>query len=135
MQCWFIYNCLNDRGKKISFQKSDPSNLLVDRAKSMVKFIIFVMWFVVKNEQYFRIAMFESGKCWYYLTVHDKFYLNCSGVCDVYYYTRDSGGKVNYRLNIIAAVTYRVDWVFKLYLNLCSCDLEQFEFLWYIWSQ
>ena len=43
MQCWFIYNCLNDRGIKISFQKSDPSNLLVDRAKSMVKFIIFVM--------------------------------------------------------------------------------------------
>ena len=30
-----------------------------------------------------QIAIFESGKCRYYLTIYDQFYLNCSGVCSV----------------------------------------------------
>ena len=53
MQCWSIYNCLNERGKKkkkIFFHKSGPSNLLVDSTKSIAKFIIFVLSFVVKEE-------------------------------------------------------------------------------------
>ena len=44
------YYCLNERGKKIYVHKSGPSNLLVDRTKSMVKLIIFVLSFVVKDE-------------------------------------------------------------------------------------
>ena len=36
--------------KKITVHKSGPSNLLVDRTKSMVKLIIFVLPFVVKDE-------------------------------------------------------------------------------------
>ena len=36
--------------KKITVHKSGPSNLLVDRTKSMVKLIIFVLSFVVKDE-------------------------------------------------------------------------------------
>ena len=35
------YNCLNERGKKITVRKSGPSNLLVHRTKSMVKLITF----------------------------------------------------------------------------------------------
>ena len=35
---------------KITVRKSGPSNLLVDRTKSMVKLIIFVLSFVVKDE-------------------------------------------------------------------------------------
>ena len=35
---------------KITVHKSGPSNLLVDRTKSMVKLIIFVLSFVVKDE-------------------------------------------------------------------------------------
>ena len=38
------------RDKKIAFHKSGPSNLLDGRTKSMVKFIIFVLSFVVKDE-------------------------------------------------------------------------------------
>ena len=42
---------LNERKqKKIAFHSSGSSNLLVDRTKSMVKLIIFVLSFVVKNE-------------------------------------------------------------------------------------
>ena len=37
-------------GKKITVHKSGPSSLLVDRTKSMVKLIIFVLSFVVKDE-------------------------------------------------------------------------------------
>ena len=37
-------------GKKITVHKGGPSNLLVDRTKSMVKLIIFVLSFVVKDE-------------------------------------------------------------------------------------
>ena len=36
--------------KKITVQTSGPSNLLVDRTKSMVKLIISVLSFVVKDE-------------------------------------------------------------------------------------
>ena len=36
--------------KKITVHKSGPSNLLVDRTESMVKLIIFVLSFVVKDE-------------------------------------------------------------------------------------
>ena len=36
--------------KKITVHKSGSSNLLVDRTKSMVKLIIFVLSFVVKDE-------------------------------------------------------------------------------------
>ena len=35
--------------KKITVHKSGPSNLLADRTKSMVKLIIFVLSFVVKE--------------------------------------------------------------------------------------
>ena len=35
---------------KITVHKSGPSNLLVDRTNSMVKLIIFVLPFVVKDE-------------------------------------------------------------------------------------
>ena len=44
---------MNERGEKkekIGFYKSGPSNLLVDRTKSIVKLIIFVLSFVVKDE-------------------------------------------------------------------------------------
>ena len=45
---------MNERGekkeKKIAFHKSGSSNLLVDRTKSIVKLIIFVLSFVVKDE-------------------------------------------------------------------------------------
>ena len=37
-------------GKETTIYKSGPSNHLVDRAKSMVKFIIFVLPIVVKDE-------------------------------------------------------------------------------------
>ena len=37
-------------GIKSLFKKVDPSHLLVDRTKSMVKLIIFVLSFVVKDE-------------------------------------------------------------------------------------
>ena len=50
MLCRFPYNCLNERGKKIIVRKSGPSNLLVDKTKSLVKLIIFVLPFVVKDE-------------------------------------------------------------------------------------
>ena len=46
---YFIYNCLNETGekkKKIAFHISGPSNLLVDRRKSMVKLI------TIKRENY-----------------------------------------------------------------------------------
>ena len=36
--------------KNVTVHKSGPSNLLVDRTKSMVKFIIFVLSFVVKGK-------------------------------------------------------------------------------------
>ena len=39
-----------EKRKQIAFHKSGPSNLLVDRTKSMVKLIIFVLSFVVKDE-------------------------------------------------------------------------------------
>ena len=39
-----------EKRKKIAFHKSGPSNLLVDRTKSIVKLIIFVLSFVVKDE-------------------------------------------------------------------------------------
>ena len=35
--------------------------------------------------------MFDPGK--HYLNIYDHFYLSCSGVCKVHFYTRDSGGK------------------------------------------
>ena len=38
------------RGGGITVHKSGPSNLLVDRTKLMVKLIIFVLSFVVKDE-------------------------------------------------------------------------------------
>ena len=39
------------RGRgKITVHKSGPLNLLVDRAKSMVKLIVFVLSFIVKDE-------------------------------------------------------------------------------------
>ena len=38
------------RKRKITVHKSGPFNLLVDRTKSMVKLIIFVLSFVVKDE-------------------------------------------------------------------------------------
>ena len=50
MYYWFIYNCLNQRGKKIIVHKSSPSNLLVDRTKSTVKLINFVLSLVVTYE-------------------------------------------------------------------------------------
>ena len=39
-----------EKRKKIAFHKSGPSNLLVDRTKSMVKLIIYVLSFVVRDE-------------------------------------------------------------------------------------
>ena len=38
------------KDKRIAFHKSGPSNLLVDRTKLIVKLIIFVLSFVVKDE-------------------------------------------------------------------------------------
>ena len=35
---------------KITVHKSSPSNLLVERTKSMVKLVIFVLSFVVKDD-------------------------------------------------------------------------------------
>ena len=68
--------------KKIAFHKSGPSDLLVDKTRSIVKLIIFVLLFVVKDES--PIPIFKSGNCWYYLTIYDQFHLNCSGVCCVH---------------------------------------------------
>ena len=39
-----------EKRKKIAFHKSGPSNLLVDRTKSVVKLIIIVLPFAVKDE-------------------------------------------------------------------------------------
>ena len=36
--------------KKVTVHKSGPSNLIVDKTKSMVMLIIFVLSFVVKDE-------------------------------------------------------------------------------------
>ena len=41
---------MSERGEKITIHKSGPSNLLVDKTKSLVKFVIFVVSFVVKDE-------------------------------------------------------------------------------------
>ena len=57
--------------------------------------------------------MFQSVKSRYYLTIYDQFYLNCSGVCKVHYYISDSGGKMNYRFNIIAAGSYTIDRILE----------------------
>ena len=32
----------------------------------------------------YQIEMFKSGKCQYYLTIYDQFYLSYSGVCNVH---------------------------------------------------
>ena len=52
--------------REITIYKSDLSNLLVDRTKSMVNLIIFVLPFLVKDES--QTAMFETGKSRHYLT-------------------------------------------------------------------
>ena len=44
-------------------------------------------------------------KNWYYLATY--------GLCDVHYYIRNSGGKMNCRFNIITAVTYRIECILK----------------------
>ena len=41
---------MNERGKKTTVHKSGPSNILVDRTKSMFKLSIFVLSFAVKDE-------------------------------------------------------------------------------------
>ena len=41
---------IEEKRKKIAIHKSGQSNLLVDRTKSVVKLIIFVLSFVVKDE-------------------------------------------------------------------------------------
>ena len=53
--------------------------------------------------------MFEPEKSRFYLIIFDQFYLNCSGMCNVHYHKRDTGEKMNYSFNIVAAVTYRTD--------------------------
>ena len=41
---------MNERGKKTTVHKSGPSNILVDRTKSMFKLSIFVLSFAVKDD-------------------------------------------------------------------------------------
>ena len=41
---------MREERRKITVYKSGPTNLLVDRTISMVKLIIFVLSFVVKDE-------------------------------------------------------------------------------------
>ena len=53
--------------QKITAHKSGPSNLLVDRTKTMVKLINFVLVVVVKDNSVFES---ENG-----LTIYDQFYL------------------------------------------------------------
>ena len=62
--------------------------------------------------------MFKSGKNRYYQTIYDQFHLNCSGMCNLHYYIRDSGG-MNYRFKITGEVTYRG----------CLCDNWKSSFL------
>ena len=52
-------------------------------------------------------------KNWYYLTTYGLCSLNCSGVYVVHYHTKNSGGKMNSRFNIITAVTYRIECILK----------------------
>ena len=47
-----------EKRKKIAFHKGGPSNLLVDRTKSMVKLIIFVLSVKVSNE-------FPNSNVWF----------------------------------------------------------------------
>ena len=101
--------------KKNAIHKSGSSNLLVGKTKSIVKLITFVFSIALKvlfpNS---KICKSEksvlSNNVWSML-------LNCSGVCDVHYFTRDSGGKNSTSLPQLHIV-FRVSW--KLCLNLCS---------------
>ena len=66
---------------KITVHKSGPSNLLVDRTKSMVKLIISVLSFVVKDEfPNINVQIREESVL---SNNYDQFYLNCSGVCNI----------------------------------------------------
>ena len=103
---------MNDRGEtKIPVHKSGPSNLLIDRTKPIVKMITFLFSFAVKDEfQTAMFAMFDPGTSRYNLTIYDHFFINCSGVCNFHYYISHSGRrKINYRFNIIASVTHRIN--------------------------
>ena len=100
------------RKRKITVHKSGPFNLLVDRAKSMVKLIIFVLSFVVKDEfpnsnVWVREESLLSNNLWSVLL---KLFTE---VYSIHYYIRDSRRKMNYRFNIIAMVTYKIYWVLE----------------------
>ena len=82
---------LKGKDKKNTIHASGSSNLLVVKTKSIVKLIIFVFYIVLKVAlSNSKICVSEklvlSNSVWSMLT-------NCSGVCDVHYYTWDSGGK------------------------------------------
>ena len=63
-----------DRTKKILFIK--VANIVV---------FSFVLKVVLPNS---KICVSEK-----YLTAYGLYWLNCSGVCDIHYYAKDSGGK------------------------------------------
>ena len=88
---------MNERGKNITVHKSDPPNLLVDRTKSTVKLIIFVL--------------FESEKSGHFLTIYYQFYLQkCATFITIQGIMEE---KMNYRFNIVATVTYTIDRVLE----------------------
>ena len=55
-------------GKKKSLHKSDPSNLLADRTKTVINSFGVV---ICSQRMSFQLAVLESGKCRYYLTIYN----------------------------------------------------------------
>ena len=106
--------------REITIYKSDLSNLLVDRTKSMVNLIIFVLPFLVKDES--QTAMFETEKS-ALPNNFDQFHLNCSGECNVHYHKTESRGISKLQIQIIAAITYRI--YVKMFLLVCSVFIKQ----------
>ena len=65
----------------------------------------------------FQIALLDSGKSWYYLTIYDQFQ-----ECGIFITISETvKEKMNCRFNINAEVTYKINWVletmFKLMLS------------------
>ena len=68
----------------------------------------------------YQIEMFESEKSWFYLTIYDQFYLNCSGVCNNQDYIREKGGNMNYSSTSLPQLRLGLIESWKLCLDLCS---------------
>ena len=70
----------------------------------------------------FQTAMFQSGKCRYYLTIVDQIYWNCSGVCNVHYYLYKGLWRKKWITNSTSFPQLHIGLIesWKLCLNLCS---------------